>query len=218
MRKIKPYKNSGSAISSLDNGGRFYNLLTQADDGEISPAELSKVAGVFSNRQQMFLCLEMSICELEDAAVERIVGMLSPKLKASYRRFLPSYFSPSEAVQKGKPARSAIVTGIPKHVESCSDFTGFIMVPVSTGKTTMMMMIPIIDRYDVYELRSQVSDQKFLIAHARGQRKLKAVKTRFGGMIKKLQRKKGEPQKHKVFLETLYYTENPQRREESLRV
>jgi len=215
MRKIKPYKNSGSAVSSLDNGGRFYNLLTQADDGEITPAELSKVVGLFSNRQQVHLCLEMSICELEEAAEKEIVGMLSPSLKASFKKFRPSYFSPAEAAQKGKPGESAIVTGIPKHVESCADFNGFIMIPMSTGKTTTMIMVPLIDRYDVYELRSQVSDQKFMIAHARSQRKLPRVNTRFGGIIKKLQPKKGESQKHKVFLETLYYTENPQRTNKS---
>ena len=73
-----------------------------------------------------------------------------------------------------------------------------------------MIMVPLIDQYDVYEIHSQFSDQQFLIAHTRGQKKLKAVKTRFGGVIKKLQSKKGIQQKHKVFLETLYYTENPQ--------
>ena len=209
MRKITPYKNKKNALATLDNGVRFYNLLTQASDGEISSAELAKAAGVYSDRQQMILNLEMSICELDLASEEDIVRQLSSDLKLSYNKYKPAYYTPKQALEKAQPAQSTIVTGVPKYIESSSDFTGFIMVPVMTGSVMTMIMIPIIDKYDVYEIRSKATDQSFLIAHARGQRKLEPVKTRFGGIIKELKAKKGEPQKHKIFLETLYYSENP---------
>lgn len=45
MKKIESYIDVNDAISDLDNGGRFYNLFTHADDGIISQAELGKVGG-----------------------------------------------------------------------------------------------------------------------------------------------------------------------------
>ena len=55
MKKVNPYKSQAAALKSLDNGGRFFNVLTKADDGQITSAELSKVAGAFSNKQLMNL-------------------------------------------------------------------------------------------------------------------------------------------------------------------
>ena len=46
MKKIEPYKSIDEATLSLDNGGRFYNVLTKSDDGIISTSELGKVAGI----------------------------------------------------------------------------------------------------------------------------------------------------------------------------
>lgn len=116
MRKIAPYKTAKNALASLDNGGRFYNVLTQANDGDVTSAELAKVTGVFSDMQKM-----------------------------------------------------------------------------------------IVDHYDVYEIRNDVSADVFLIAHARGTAKLAPKLTRCGGIIKQL--KGGKQQsRHKFFLETLYYT------------
>jgi hypothetical protein len=134
--------------------------------------------------------------------------MLTPKLRQSYLVYRPRHLSPAQAA-KGRASVSVIVTGVPNYVKSCSDFNGFIMIPISTGKSMTMIMVPLIDHYDVYEVRSHASDQKFLVAHARGQRKLRPVTTRFGGIIKKLQGRKDKEAKHKVFLETLYYTTIP---------
>ncbi len=36
MKDVIPYTNYTSALEALDNGGRFYNLFTKADDEEIS--------------------------------------------------------------------------------------------------------------------------------------------------------------------------------------
>ena len=61
MKKITPYKTTRNAITAMDNGGRFYNLLTKANDGNVSTSELAKVAGVFSDKQKMVLYLDMSL-------------------------------------------------------------------------------------------------------------------------------------------------------------
>lgn len=206
MRKIIPYKTSRNALASLDNGGRFYNILTKPSDGEIAPAELAKLAGAFSDRQRMFLFLEMALAELDADSTRSITRALSPELRAHYRKHRPTHLTPAEAVQKGKPAKPIIVTGTPRYVKSNSDFVGFIMIPIMTGKVTTFSMIPIIDHYDVYEVRDRVSDDVFLIAHARNKNKLRSQPTRFGGILKKLQADKSRPSAHKVFLEVLFYT------------
>jgi hypothetical protein len=209
MKKIAPYKNKRFAIAALDNGGRFYNLFTHADDGEISASELGKAAGVFSSRQQMFLYLEMTVAELGEQSVSDIYKHLSPSLKESARKYKPVHYSPAEAATKGKASKSAIVTGTPTYIESCSDFSGMIMIPVCAGKVTTFVMVPIIEQYDVYEVRERTTDQTFLLAHNKGQKKLEAAETRFGGILKEIKAEKGKPQTHKLFLEVLYYTPNP---------
>jgi len=52
MKKVNPYRYVDEALSSLDNGGRFYNIFTKAMDGIISKSELGKVGGVFNDKQK----------------------------------------------------------------------------------------------------------------------------------------------------------------------
>ncbi|NQV34373.1 MAG: hypothetical protein HQ515_16890 [Phycisphaeraceae bacterium] len=207
MKHIVPYKTARNALAALDNGGRFYNLITQANDGHVTRAELARVAGVFNDRQKMVLYLEMSISELDQQAVKDIRSSLSPNLKLAYKRYCPQQLLPSEAQLQGRISSNAIITGVPKFVKSNSDFTGFIMIPISTGKTTTFMMVPIIDVYDVYEIRDNKTAREFLIAHARGSAKLPAKPVRCGGIIKELKpdKKPKTKTKPKKFLETLYY-------------
>jgi hypothetical protein len=203
MKKVIPYKSESAAFKSLDNGGRFYNVLTKADDGEISSTELSKVAGAFSSKQLMNLFLEMSITQLTNR--ERILASLSDGLKAAYHRYCPKYYSPAAAAQSDAVGATAIITGIPVYKDSKTDFSGFIMFPVISGNVTTFMMIPIMDEYDVYEIREHQSDEIFLLAHARSAKKLKPVHTRFGGYLKELQVNEHESEK-RLFLEAVYYT------------
>ena len=46
MREVVPYRTLGGAKRALDNGGRFFNLFAEADDGVVSGAELARAAGV----------------------------------------------------------------------------------------------------------------------------------------------------------------------------
>ncbi|MGK7391387.1 MAG: hypothetical protein ACNS60_13610 [Candidatus Cyclobacteriaceae bacterium M2_1C_046] len=205
MKKIIPFKNTSSAITTLDNGGRFYNLLTKAEDGNISTAELAKVAGLFGNKQQMVLYFAMSISELGDK--EKVESALSDDLNIAYRKYAPQILLPSEAKSKGILSSNAIITGVPKMIESKSNFNGFIIVPVSTGKSISMIMIPIIDQYDVYEIRDNGFSETFLIAHSRGKTKLPEKKIKVGGILKELKVDKKGEKAPKMFLESLYYSE-----------
>lgn len=202
MRCVIPYKTERNAFRSLDNGGRFFNLLTHAQDGKISSAEVGVVAGVFNNNQKMVLFLEMSLYELEELSFDRIYSSLSLDLKNSYKAYLPLRYNVPEVIEKGKKGDSVIITGVPKYVSSKSEFNGFIYVPIVTGNVTTMVLVPVVDKYDVYELRDEISSKHFFIAHSRSKTKLPEEKFRFGGFLKELKKASN----YSTFLEVTYYT------------
>ena len=205
MKRIEPYKNFNEAIQSLDNGGRFYNLLTKADDGIISKAELGKVGGVFNNIQKMILFLELAASRLNPKDRVAIIARLDSDLKNAYEKYQPQRLLASEANALGIVSCNAIVTGVPKHVKTSKQFNGFILIPVSTGKVTAFTVVPLIEKYDVYEIRDELSDSEFLIAHARGSRRLPEERLEIAGIIKELKASKTEEKGSKIFLEALYH-------------
>ena len=85
MKDVIPYTNYTSALEALDNGGRFYNLLTKADDEEISLVELAKVAGVFSDKQKMFLFYEMAVQDLTASDQQSLFTNLSENLYSDFQ-------------------------------------------------------------------------------------------------------------------------------------
>lgn len=201
MKKIEPYKNINEATLSLDNGGRFYNVLTKSDDGIISTSELGKVAGLFIDKQKMVLFLDLAISNFDVNAKEKIVNSLDVSLRSTYEKYKSQEFLPSEAYDKGILSSNSIITGFPKKIDSKSDFNGVIVLPV--GKSFVVM--PIIDKYDVYEIRDEVSDDTFLIAHARGSIVLPEKKIKVAGVLKELKANKNEKKASKSFLEAIYY-------------
>ena len=206
MKKITPYQSTQNALASLDNGGRFYNIATKANDGHVTTPELAKAAGVFSDKQSMMLFLEMSLHELEDNAKRSVLSTLSEDLRAMYVEYAPQLLLPSQAKERGKLAASAIITGVPKQVDSRTEFTGFIMVPITTGNVTTFTMIPIIDQYDIYEIRDNATSKEFVIAHAKSKNKLPEQAIRAGGVFKELKADKDEKESSNIFLETIYYS------------
>ncbi|GAB5408570.1 MAG: hypothetical protein BalsKO_09350 [Balneolaceae bacterium] len=205
MKKIIPYKTSKNALLSLDNGGRFYNLITKANDGEINTAELSKVAGLVSGKQKMVLFLEMALSQLPSSERKYILSALSSDIKSGIRKYPAQHLSPSNAQNNGLLAQNTIITGIPTYIDSKSDFNGFIMIPIMAGKVTTFMMVPIIDQYDIYEVRDENSSDTFLIAHSKSSKKLASKMMTFGGVLKELNEKEDEASNSTVFLEAHYY-------------
>jgi len=209
MEKIIPFTNVKEAASSLDNGGRFYNLFTDANDGIITSAELAKAAGVFSNKQKMWLYFEMSTSALTSQAKNSIIQQLSEELRAEYINQNILHLLASQVKLKASASQSVIVTGIPKLIDSKSNLTAFIMIPIMTGNVTTFTMIPIFEEYDVYEMRDEESDEEIMIAHHRGNAKLPAKKISCGGVVKEFDKtedgKKNSPKE--IFLEVLYYAE-----------
>lgn len=207
MQQVIPFSDLQDAQTSLDNGGRFYNILTKADDGVITGAELGKVAGCFADKQKMALFLDLAMAELADSDKDQVVQMLSPGLRAGMESQKPTWWLPSEALAQGGVGASAIVTGVPKLVESKSEFKGFIMIPIMAGTVPTFTMIPMVDAYDVYELRDEASDEAFLIAHAKGSAELDGRRTQVAGVLKELRASKDECEASKMFLEAVYHRE-----------
>jgi len=78
------------------------------------------------------------------------------------------------------------------------------MIPIMAGKTMTMMMIPIMDKYDVYEMKDDINGEQFFIAHARSDNKLPQEKITIAGIIKELKADKKEDQPSEKFLEIVY--------------
>ena len=206
MQDVTPYASYTRALEALDNGGRFYNLFTKADDEEIALAELAKVAGVFSDKQKMFLFYEMAVQNLTASDQESLFANLSENLQASYKEHRPQVLLPSEANSKGISSKSAILTGYPRFVTDKTVFNGFIFIPVSMGKSTTMMMVPIMDQYDIYELTDESSSATTFLANVRGAARLPVKRARFGGILKETSVDNHGKEKDRLFLEAIYCT------------
>lgn len=206
MNKIRPYRTEAGLIKALDNGGRFFNVFTDSDDGRIQKAELARVAGVFTDLQKMALYLEMALAGLDDRQARRVWQAIEPSFASELKGQRIRHYTPADARQRGVASRPAVITGVPHYVQTKTDMMGFIMVPITNGKTTTMIMVPLMDQYRVYEVRDEQTDEDFLIAHERGGRRLAPVRTRLGGVLKRIKAKKKIKPRHELYLEALYYT------------
>lgn len=207
MQQIIPFQHTDEALAALDNGGRFYNWFTKAHDGIITTPELGKVAGVYTGKQQMSIYLAMALARLSPVGQEQVIYSLSPDLKNAFKQHLPAFLSPGQVAAEAPVSSGIISMGTAKPVRSASNFKGFIIVPIMTGNAMTVSMIPIMDRYEVYEFTDRHSPARFLIAHPRGKEKLPETPLRIGGIIKELKADKRERTPAERFLEVLYYSE-----------
>lgn len=206
MQQIIPYTSTSTALASLDNGGRFYHLFTEAKDGHIEPHELAKVAGVYHDRQKMMLYLDMATHSMKQHSQNEVYASLSEDLREARNKYAPALLTPAEAKSRGKVASTAIITGVPKLIEEKSDFKGFIIIPVMAGSVMTMVLVPMIDQYKVYHLKDTESSKDFIIAHARNEAELPQQTIRCGGILKELESDESGNGNSGVFLEALYYS------------
>ena len=190
MEQIKPYPTIEEAIHDLDNGGRFYNLFTQAHDDIITEAELSKVSGLFFGKQQMVLFLEMALSKLDETAKAEVLSKLDESLQRYYQQYKPQRLASLRTDEKGKLTSSTLITGVPKLQESKSYLNGFIMIPVGKSFT----IVPIMDLYRIYELTEEGSGYQVILAHSKIPNKLRLPETQLtvGGTWKKFTSSFGE--------------------------
>jgi hypothetical protein len=208
MRELKPYRSLRGLRTAIDNGGRFYNFFTAADDEVVTRAELAKAAGVFHAGVNAFLFLEMAQQDLSPDERQSINDLLEPKLRNDYRRKKPKTLLPSAVESDGVAGRSVMVTGYPRFVEDKTQFSGFVMIPIMAGKSMTFIMVPIFDQFDVYEVFDDRRMRKpnSMVATVRGQRITHKGPIRFGGVLKKLDFPDKTKKSHEFYLETVFYT------------
>jgi hypothetical protein len=153
---------------------------------------------LFTDKQKMVLYFALSISKLKSPFCDLVKAALSDGLKQAYDKYLPQQLLPSQAVSQGVVSSNAIVTGIPTKVDSKRELKGFIFVPPS-------MFIPIVDRYDIYEMRNDEQAEPLLIAHARGAAKLPEKLLKVAGILKTIKLKVDGEDVETMFLEALYY-------------
>ncbi|MFN2292578.1 MAG: hypothetical protein ACK2UC_15410 [Anaerolineae bacterium] len=203
MRQISPYQTLQGATRALDNGGRFYNLFTRAGDNVVEGVELARAAGVYSSDAMAFLYFEMALMDLPGEEKAKVLSLLAPDLRAQLEAKRPRVLPPSRVESEGKIGVPAIVTGYPYFVEDKSQLRGFVVMVVP-----MIMMVPIMDEFDVYEL-FDTPDRAYprtLLATVRGSRRLDGAHIRCGGVLKELWFEDKTSRQHGLYLEAAYYT------------
>jgi len=201
MEKIIPFRNEAEALKSLDNGGRFYNVFTKANDDIITPQEVGKVAGVFFEPQQSVLFLTLAMSGLTETVKESIRSRFNDRLQKADQTFKPQEIITPPTNIRDLVGRNVIVNGVPALTESSSKLSGFILVPAGKAFT----MIPVIDSYDIYEIRNQQQDELFIIAHKKGKEKLPQQPISMGGVVKEIKTKKDNEETLNWVLEINYF-------------
>jgi hypothetical protein len=203
MRQLIPYQTVQGAARALDNGGRFYNLFTRAGDNVVQGVELARAAGVYSSDAMAFLYFEMALMDLPAGDKEQVRSLLAPDLRAQLEAKGPRVLPPSRIEPEGAAGVPAIVTGYPYFVEDKTQLKGFIIMV-----TPVIMMVPIMDEFDVYEVfdTPERLGPRTLIATVRGSKRLDGARTRFGGVLKELEFEDKTSRRHGLYMEAAYYT------------
>ena len=205
MKKIITYNSAAEALDALDNGGRFYKTETQANDGIIDKSELEHLGGTFADRQQMILFLAMSIIKLEESEKELVFSKLDSDLIKAYEKFKPKELPPSKAKLKGTLSSNVIIIGTPELIDDSSNFKGSIMFPRSVGNSSILMMTPLVEEYDVYKIKDETSPKSFTVAHLNEFDKIYDKKMILGGVIKELKISEDEYEIRDKFLDITYH-------------
>lgn len=207
MRAIRPYRTLAGAKRALDNGGRFYNLLSRADDEEVTAGELSRAAGVHSLGTEAFLFLDLALSELTEQDRTEVISLLEPRLRARYRAAAAPLIEPSQLDQHRKAGRSVMVEGQFGYQDEQEALTGLIMIPI--GATGAMIPIPAYERYRLYSVSDSPEEEPspVLVAAPKTSRDLAGLEVRLGGEFKEIELRVDGKAKKTLFLEGMYYTQ-----------
>ena len=102
MKEVIPFKSLSEAQRLLDNGGRFYNLMTQANDGKITMPELAKAAGVYSDKQAMAIFFDMALAKIDEPSREALIKTMSVETRAAVKQSRPAHLSVNEVRNNSK--------------------------------------------------------------------------------------------------------------------
>lgn len=175
----------------------------KAGDDVVDAGELARAAGVFSSETKTFLHFEMALMDLTDEQQTAVLSLLSPDLRQRLEAKRPRVLMPSLVESDGSAGVPTIVSGYPAFVEDRSEFQGFIVLVTPT-----VMLIPIVDQFDVYEVYDtpEYTEPRTVVATVRGSKRLDYLYCRFGGVLKELQFVDKTGKDHGLYLEAIFYT------------
>ena len=204
MKEVIPFTSREELSAAIDNGGRFYNLFSAADDQIVSKSELAKAAGVIAAGQVALLFLDLAANDLSETDRKEIISMLEPSLRDRFHDVVCSRLSPSNVESEGEAGDCVIVEGFTKRISDKSQFTGYILLPSATTFT----MIPMLDMFDVYEFvdETESNSASAIVAAKAGSDFADGTRIRFGGYVRSLVVQDESTRTHKLYLEASYFT------------
>jgi len=207
MTKIEPFKSVDEALEALDNGGRFYNIFTKADDGKITAAELGKFGGIFGDKQKMILLLDLLISELSEEEKKDILNRLDEDLANDYHENRPQILLPSDAEEFSMASTAAIISGTPHNINAESAFVAYLMTPIMVGEVATFVPIVMTASHNIYELSDHQSDKKLVIAHEKKFDRLPEKRIKVAGIFRSYLIEKEETDPSGKFFEVYYFQE-----------
>jgi len=206
MKEVTPYKTLTGALRALDNGGRFFNLFTHAGDGEIEGSEVSKASGRMAGKSDALLFFMLAISQLTDTEQATLIDHLSEGLRSHIQEAGLGWVPVHRFHQSASLHQPILLEGFPFFIKDRTQLTSFVPIPITTNNVTTMMMVPVFERFDVYEVfgHADGTGRKALVAlpHAKQKKTLEPRRTSFAGKIKEMVL---EPKKtKKPFVEVCY--------------
>lgn len=204
MKEVIPFTSREELSAAIDNGGRFYNLFSTADDQVVSKAELAKAAGVIVTGQVALLFLDLAANDFSETDRKEMISMLEPGLRDRFHDVVRSRLSPSNVESEGEAGDCVIVEGFTKRLSDKSQFTGHILLP----NATTFMMIPMLDMFDIYEFfdETESNSASVVVAAKAGSDFPDGTRIRFGGYVRSLVVQDESTRTHKLYLEASYFT------------
>lgn len=150
VRLVPFFADLPDAISSLDNGGRIYNVLSNAGDGVVTPGELARAAGEVSAGWRAALHFWLATLRLDDQDRDLLFERLDPKARRTVERYPPMVLGSSKVDRSKHLDRLALVSGCPRVT---AGFDGLGLFP-SRGAVSWQ---PITDHMDVWFVNRTVA-------------------------------------------------------------
>jgi hypothetical protein len=98
MEIIKPLRTIAEFRKEFDNGGYFWNLWSHKNDGVITSAELSRVAGTLDANRDAILRFELLRGMLQEIDARLVLGSLDPEAWTRWMKYKPVRCTVGEAL------------------------------------------------------------------------------------------------------------------------
>ena len=205
MKKLQPYRSFDGANRSLDNGGRFWNVFTNAGDRVITKGEIA-AAGAGAGWANALLFFEMMSSELSAGEREELLHRLTPKLRRRYRQSGPELVSPGKLNSLDDVKRPYILEGVARRVDEQQLTTGFIPITTMVGNVPITTQIPVTEMFVVFEVTGGRGGVGRVLAR-KGSVLADGARARFGGTLKKGREGKEKRSKARNFLTARFYVD-----------